>query len=342
VRRRQFNRLLGAGLGGMAIVPQWGFPSAAVIKPERLRPGDKVGFITPGSYATDDAIQKAYLNIESLGFSVKPGKHLRKLRGFTAGTDAERLEDLHAMFADREVRAIWCVRGGYGCTRLLPLLDFSLIRKNPKIFIGYSDITALLQAIHLNTGLICFHGPVAASNFTDYTKNQVEGLLSRAKDTHSIGLSAAHQEKTAPEYQPTVIRAGTGTGILAGGNLSIMAAMAGTPHAFNLKGKLVFMEEVEERPYRIDRMLTTLLQAADLGKAAGIALGVFSGCQPKQEERSLSLMETLQDRLGSLGIPLVYGLSFGHVADNCTFPVGIPATLDTETLRIQLAESPVL
>ena len=206
--RRHFHRLLGAGLAGTALSPLFSYPSTTLkrVKPERLRPGDTVGFITPGSYATDDAIQKAFLNVESLGLKVKPGKHLRALRGFTAGTDAQRLEDIHSMFLDSEVKAIWCVRGGYGCTRLLPYLNFDLIRQNPKIFIGYSDITALLQAIHLNTGLVCFHGPVAASNFTDYTKNQVEAILSNASDAYSILLSEAQAQKIAPEYKPYIIQ----------------------------------------------------------------------------------------------------------------------------------------
>lgn len=341
--RRQFHRLLGAGLTASALAPFLRYPSyPTLLKPTRLQPGDTVGFITPGSFATDEALQKAWTNIEKLGLKVKPGKNLRALRGFNAGTDAQRLEDIHQMFADPEVKAVWCVRGGYGCTRLLPFLDFNLIQQNPKVFIGYSDITALLHAIHLNTGLVCFHGPVAASNFTDYNLSELENLLFRASSRHTILMAEAQKEKAASEYQPSVIQRGSATGVLCGGNLSLMAAMAGTPHAFDLSGKLVFIEEVEERPYRVDRMLTTLLQASNLHKAAGIALGVFSACQPKPDERSLSLMETLQDRLGGLGMPVVYGLSFGHVAENCTLPVGIPATLDTATLSLQLEDSAVV
>ncbi len=341
--RRHFHRLLGAGLTASALAPFLRYPSSPTLtKPQRLQPGDTVGFITPGSYASDEALQKAWRNIESLGLKVKPGKNLRAQRGFNAGTDAQRLEDIHLMFADPEVKAIWCVRGGYGCTRLLPFLDYDLIRQNPKIFIGYSDITALLQAIHLNTGLIGFHGPVAASNFTDYNISQLENILFQASSRHSILLAEGQKEKTASEYQPSVIRAGRATGKLCGGNLSLMAAMSGTPNAFDLSGKLVFIEEVEERPYRVDRMLTTLLQASHLDKAAGIALGVFADCQPKPDERSLSLMETLQDRLGGLDIPVVYGLSFGHVADNCTLPFGIPATLDTTSMSLQLEDSAVV
>ncbi len=316
-------------------------PAQDLIKPVRLRRGDTVGFITPGSFAPDDAVQKAYQNMESMGLRVKPAKNLRAQRGFNAGTDAQRLEDLHDMFADPEVKAVWCVRGGYGCTRLLPLIDFDLIRRNPKILIGYSDVTALLQAIHLQTGLVCFHGPVASATFTDYAKTQLQAVLMQPTDGHVIRLAEGQKTKKEVEYQPLVIRSGTAEGTLAGGNLSLMAAMAGTPHAFDLRNKLVFVEEVEERPYRVDRMFTTLLQAANLQQAAGVALGVFNACHPKKDEPSLTLLETLQDRLGALGIPVVYGLSFGHVSDNCTLPVGIAAKLNADAFEIILSQAAV-
>lgn len=313
-----------------------------IIKPRRLRQGDTVALISPGSYAPDDAVQKAYLNLEGLGLKVKPGKHLRAQRGFTAGSDQQRLDDLHTAFADTEVSAVWCVRGGYGCTRLLPFIDYPLIRQNPKILIGYSDITALLQAIHLETGLVGFHGPVASATFTDYAKGQLVKLLMEVAPMHTITVADGQKEKQESEYQSVAIRRGEAQGVLSGGNLSLLAAMAGTPHAFDFTDKLVFIEEVGERPYRLDRMLTTLLQASNLHKAAGIALGVFTDCHPKKDELSLSLMDTLRERLEGLDIPVVYGLSFGHISDNCTLPVGIPASLDVHQRSIAILEAPVL
>lgn len=317
-------------------------PGSETVKPQRLRSGDTVGLITPGSFAPDDAVQKAYRNMESLGLKVKPSKNLRALRGFNAGTDEQRLEDLHDMFADPEVKAVWCVRGGYGCTRLLPYIDYDLIRRNPKIFIGYSDVTALLQALYLETGLTCFHGPVASATFTDYAKSHLVSLLMDGADSHVISVAKSQNGQKEPANQPAVLRGGRASGVLAGGNLSLIAAMAGTPHAFDLKDKLVFLEETTERPYRVDRMLTTLLQASNLKQAAGIAIGQFTDCNPKPDELSLSLVETLKDRLAGLGIPVVSGLSFGHVSDNCTFPVGIPATLDTENFEVSLQEAAVV
>ncbi len=348
MRRRHFHRILGAGVAGAALAP---FACAAVrdvpvsenvIKPRRLKQGDTVALISPGSYAPDDAVQKAYLNLEGLGLKVKPGKYLRAQRGFTAGSDQQRLDDLHAAFSDTEASAVWCVRGGYGCTRLLPFIDYPLIRQNPKILIGYSDITALLQAIHIETGLVGFHGPVASATFTDYAKGQLIKVLMEPAAIHTIPVAESQKEKKDSEYQPVTINEGKAEGILSGGNLSLLAAMAGTPHAFDFTNKLVFIEEVGERPYRLDRMLTTLLQASNLRKAAGVALGVFTDCQPKKDELSLSMMDTLRDRLEGLGIPVVYGLSFGHISDNCTLPVGISASLDVQQRSITILETPVL
>lgn len=312
------------------------------VKPRRLRSGDTVGLITPGSYLDDEGLQKAVTNLESLGLRVKMGAHLRAERGFTAGSDPERLADLHAMFADPQVAGVWCARGGYGCSRLLPAIDYKLIRRNPKVLVGYSDITALHQAIHRETGLVTFHGPVAASDFTDYTRAQVQALLFDGAGSHVIFLSEANRARTEPEFQPAVIAPGRARGVLAGGNLSLLSALAGTGYDLDAAGKLLFIEDVGEKPYRIDRMLTQLRQNTDLRRAAGIALGVFSDCEAKPGERSLTLLETLTDRLGDLGVPVVYGLSFGHIADQCTLPVGIAAELDVERMSVTVLEAGVM
>lgn len=344
MNRRRFSKGLAAGalglLGGGAAAA--GRPRPALVKPRRLQKGDTVGLITPGSYIDDEDLQKAVTNIESLGLRVKPGRHLRAQRGFTAGTDAQRLADLHAMFADEQVAGVWCARGGYGCSRLLPLIDYELIARHPKVFIGYSDITALLQAFFLKTGLVGFHGPVGASDFTDYTREQVTAVLMDPAPRHAIALAAANQAVKDDAYQLRVLRPGVARGPLAGGNLSLLAALAGTSYALQGAGQLLFIEDVGEKPYRIDRMLTQLRQAAGIGAAAGIALGIFADCEADPDDRSLTLLETLQDRLGDLGIPVVYGLSFGHIEHMCTLPVGLPAELDTATLTLTLQEAGVV
>lgn len=342
--RRTFTRRLGAGALALLAARRLGAVTEIkekLIKPKALKKGDTIGLITPGSYIDDEGLEKAVKNLEDMGFHVKTGRHIRAERGFTAGTDAQRLDDLHRMFADDGVAGIWCARGGYGCSRLLPYIDYRLIRRHPKVLIGYSDITALLQAIHRETKLVCFHGPVAASEFTDYTRSQVSALLMDGAGPHTIELSEANGAEEEPAFQPTIIRGGKAAGPLFGGNLSLLAALAGTNYRLDATGKLLFIEDIGEKPYRIDRMLTQLRQSARLSAAAGIALGVFADCEPAPDDRSLSLRETLQDRLGDLGIPVAYGLSFGHIDNQCTLPVGIPAELDAGNHRLTILERAV-
>lgn len=316
-------------------------------KPKRFKKGDTVGLISPGSYIDDEGLEKAVNNLESLGLKVKMGRHIRKLRGFTAGTDEERLEDLHHMFADPAVDGIWCVRGGYGSARLLPSIDYGLIKKNPKILIGYSDITALLQGIYSQTGLICFHGPVGASELTDFTRTHLLAVLFEGRSPHVINLPEVDtQEKEGEEVADNkpgsyVINPGKVQGVLAGGNLSLLAAITGTKYGLDIQGKLLFIEDVGEKPYRIDRMLTQLRQAYPLEKAAGIALGIFAACEADEGDRSLTLKETLLDRLAHLSLPVMYGLPFGHIDDHATLPVGIEAEMDTVNKTITLLESAV-
>ena len=314
-----------------------------IIKPKRLAKGDTVAVIAPSSGVAPEAFEKAVQNLSDLGFKTKTGKSARARTGFLAGTDRQRLDDLHQAFGDAEIKAVWCVRGGYGVSRFLPDLDFNLIKKNPKIFIGYSDITALHTAIHQNTGLVTFHGPVAASTYSDYVKNHVVNVLMNPSAPYKIELSPANIAKESNLFKTQTITPGKCRGELIGGNLSLLTALAGTPFALrNMKGKLLFIEDVGEQPYRIDRMLTQLRQTIDLRQLAGIALGIFEDCNPKDATASQSLIEVLKDRLGDLGIPVIYGLSFGHIRDQFTLPVGIEAELDTEKATMTFLETGVV
>lgn len=316
-----------------------------IIKPKRLTAGDTVALIAPSSSVSEEGFARALQTLKDLGLNVKIGPHTRNEKGFLAGTDQERLHDVHWAFGDAEVDAIWCVRGGYGLSRLLPAVDFGLIKKNPKIFIGYSDITALHLAISQQTGLVTFHGPVAASEFSEYTKKHAVNALMTPAAPYKIELSADNQTQaqTAPLFKTEVITPGRCRGPLVGGNLSLISAMAGTPYGLNHpKGKLLFMEDIEERPYRVDRMLTQLRQSVDLKALAGIALGVFEGCNPPSGRPSQTVQEVLRDRLGDLGIPVIYGLSFGHIRDQFTLPVGVEAELDTADATLTLLETGVV
>lgn len=314
-----------------------------IIKPKRLKVGDTLGVIAPSSALPEKTVTRAIENLTNLGFKIKLGKNVRAQNGYLAGTDTQRLEDLHWAFSDPDVDAVWCIRGGYGATRLLPNVDFKLIKKNPKIFIGYSDITALHVAIFQKTGLVTFHGPVGTSDYTDFTKPNVWNLLTNPTPQYQLINAEINAKNESNLFKTEVITAGKCRGQLIGGNLSLLSAMDGTPFALdNLKGKILFMEDIDERPYRVDRMLTQMLQSHDLSKLAGIALGIFEGCNPKTDENSLSLMDCLKDRLGNLGIPVIYGLSFGHISNQYTLPVGIEVDMDTETGILTLLDSAVL
>jgi muramoyltetrapeptide carboxypeptidase len=227
---------------------------------------------------------------------------------------------------------------------LLPDIDFEVIKKNPKIFVGYSDITSLHLAISQATGLVTFHGPGASSTFSDYTKSRVFDLLTGAAMPYKIELADGNREKgkSSPLFKTETIKKGKCRGRLIGGNLSLLAALAGTPYALrDLKAKILFIEDVNERPYRIDRMLTQLRQSADLKSVAGVALGIFDGCEPPNGKWSQTVQEVVKDRLGDLGVPVVYGLSFGHIRDQCTLPVGVEAELDADNATLTLLESAV-
>ncbi|MFN5364389.1 MAG: LD-carboxypeptidase [Bacteroidota bacterium] len=343
--RRDFLKLTGLA----ALMPEFsGFnmpASSSRIKrnpvlPKRLKAGDRVALIAPGSPPSDEKLALALSNLTSLGFQVREGAHLRKKNGYLAGTDADRLSDLHQAFSDPDIDAVWCARGGYGCARLLPGLDFNVIRDNPKVFIGYSDITALHIAIHQQTGLATFHGPVAVSDLPAVTLDHLSAVVLLGEAPHRI--QAAHDPLAPPHYQPFTIAPGRAEGTLTGGNLALLSALAGTPFAPVFKDKIVFIEDVGEKPYRIDRMITQLLQATDLRKAAGIALGIFDDCDPDPGSPSLTLRETLGLCLGNLGIPVFYGLPFGHIQGQCTLPYGVKAELNADVFSLVMPDSAVL
>ncbi len=351
MNRRTFNQNLSLGILGSSLLPgckvegqksPLPFPNPNnLVKPKRLKPGDTIGLITPGSFIPDKALEKAIANVKKLGFKVKQSKHLRALRGYTAGTDAQRLEDLHSMFEDPAIDAIWCARGGYGCTRILPMIDYDLISRNPKALIGYSDITALHNALLQKCNLVSFHAPVASSTMTSYAIEQFKAVLMEPQASYTIRRSSKNQEIKNDLYQSTTIVAGKVQGQLIGGNLSLLAAMAGTSFEIDATNKVIFMEDIEEKPYRIDRMLTQLRQSSKLSEAAGFALGIFADCVPEPEDRSLSLIETVEDRLKDLNKPTAYGLSWGHISNQATLPIGINVELDADRFTLTLLENGV-
>jgi muramoyltetrapeptide carboxypeptidase len=303
-----------------------------------------VGLVAPSGATNAAFVELRVRNLERFGFRVKVATHILATRGNTAGTVAERVSDLHAMFADPEVNAIWAVRGGSGASQLLPALDYGLIRRHPKIFVGYSDLTALHLAILRYSNLVTFHGPTASAAFSDYAATQLEAVLMNPRSETTIYMSSGNQREAekSNEFKLRTLTPGVAEGPLIGGNLSVLSAMIGTPYAPDWKGALLFLEEISEAPYRIDRMLTQLSQSRSFNDAAGIALGVFRRSVSNADgEPSLTLEQALDDHFSKLRVPALYGCSFGHIADNLTLPLGIRARLDTNAQTITLLEPAV-
>ncbi|MDB6067058.1 MAG: Peptidase LD-carboxypeptidase [Pedosphaera sp.] len=301
--------------------------------PKRLHTGDTIGLIAPASAPPDPkTIDRSIAALEEMGFRVKLGRNVRKRWGYLAGTDRERAEDLMKMFGDKKVNGIICARGGYGTARLLPLLDYGVIRTGAKVFVGFSDITSLHCAFLKKCGLVSFHGPMTSASLIeeDYPEFSQRSLLKAITDANPGGsICAGYTEKTV-----SILRGGKVSGELIGGNLSLLCTLIGTAFQPSFRGKILFFEDVDEKPYRFDRMLTHLANAGLLQQVAGIAVGVCHNCEdPKAKdagEYRQTLEDVLKERLLPLKIPVVSGLPFGHVRFNATLPVGGRAMLDAD------------
>ncbi len=301
------------------------------IVPQHLEPGDTVGLIAPASAPVSaDALDRSLALLQNLGFKPLLGRHTRQRHGFLAGPDRDRAGDLMRMFTNRRVRGIFCVRGGYGTARLLPLLDYSAIRRNPKVLVGFSDITSLQCALLKKSGLVTFHGPMTTSclikdNCTPFTRESLWRTITEPAAPGSI--RRGYRAKTI-----SIVRRGKVSGELIGGNLTILSALIGTPWQPDFRNRILFLEEVDEEPYSVDRLLTHLLNAGVLGAVAGVAVGVCSGCVDPKAKRAgeyrQSVEDVLQERLWPLKVPVAIGLPFGHGTNNATLPVGGRAMLD--------------
>jgi len=345
MRRRDFIKSVSTAAALTAIPKIYSavYPLSK-IKPPRLKAGDTLGLIAPGSYISEDELKESIGNLEKLGYKVVYNERILSKTGYFAGTDESRAEELNSMFADKKVNGIICARGGYGCVRILPMLNYNLIKNNPKVIIGYSDITALLNGINTETGLITFHGPVGISTFNEFSVTYFNEVLAHSEKDLVLISAKGEDQKDTDEI--TTIVSGKSVGELIGGNLSVLISLIGTKYDFDGEGKIIFLEEIGEEPYRIDRMLTQLIQSGKFDKAAGIAMGVFKDCEPKEKDpsfsTSFSLTEVLFDRLSNLSIPVIYGMSFGHIKNKFTLPIGIKAELDTVNQTITLLENSVI
>lgn len=314
-------------------------PAGGQLLPVPLNPGDTVGLVSPSS-AVDDSfkLQLAQEVLETLGFKVKPGTHYGDRRGHLAGTDAGRAGDINAMFADPEVRAVICVRGGSGAARLLPLLDYDAIRANPKALLGYSDITALHCAIQARTGLVTFHGPNGSGSWNSFNADQFRRLFFDRELVEYRNLQDAGDELVQRRDRTITISGGKARGQLVGGNLAVLTALAGSPYMPDFDGRILFLEDVSEAPYRVDRMFSTLKLMGALDRIAGFVWGTCADCDPRDGYGSLTIEQILDDHIRPLGIPAYRGAMIGHIRQQFIVPVGGMVEMDADAGTFRLLE----
>ncbi|GGK03684.1 putative murein peptide carboxypeptidase [Luteimonas terricola] len=307
--------------------------------PAPLNPGDTVALVSPSSPVDDSFnLQLAQEVMEALGFKVKAGAHYADRRGHLAGSDAGRAGDINAAFADREVKAVICVRGGSGAARLLPLLDYDLIRANPKVLLGYSDITALHNAINAQTGLVTFHGPNGSGSWNSFNADQFRRLFFERELMQYRNVADRGDELVQRRNRTVTITGGTAQGELVGGNLAVLTALAGSPYLPDFSGKILFLEDVSEAPYRVDRMLSTLKLMGALDRIAGFIFGECTDCDPGAGYGSLGLGQILDDYIKPLGIPAYRGAMIGHIRQQFIVPVGGRVELDAAAGSFRLLQ----
>ena len=302
-----------------------------LIKPHALKSGDTVAVV-----ASAAAIERAHLErgvnvLASMGFRVKVSERVLARAGILAGDDRDRASELQGYFADPEVKAIFSARGGYGCGRLLPILDFKAMAGTPKIFVGFSDATFLLNALVDFSGMVSFHGPMVAMDFA-------KGLSPRSFE-HLQGLLNGKIDSFELDARET-LHPGSAQGEVIGGCLSVVVAMIGTPYEPRFDGRILFLEDTGEKAYRIDRMLVQLRQSGALGRAAGIVFGAIRAIDGNEQETQL-IARFAAEQTAGLGCPVLYGIEAGHGTENFTIPFGVVARIDSAARRIIFTEPAV-
>ena len=327
-----------------ALLPFAGSSNAKSASQRRLLPiplnkGDTIGLVSPSS-ATDDSfdLQLAREAMEALGLKVKTGAHYADRRGYLAGSDADRAADINAMFADKAVKAVVCARGGWGAARLLPLLDYDTIRRNPKVLLGFSDITALHCGIHAMTGLVTFHGPTGSSSWNTFNADQFRRVFFDRELMLYQNKIDPGDELVARRNRPVTIAGGKARGELVGGNLTVLTALAGSQYLPDFSGKILFLEDVGEAPYRIDRMFSTLKLMGALDRIAGFVFGECTDCKPGDGYGSLTLEQILDDYIKPLKVPAYRGAMIGHIRQQFIVPIGGMMELDADAGSLRMLE----
>lgn len=308
-----------------------------LIKPAALQAGQTIGLIAPSSPCwVDEGIDQSIRLWESWGYHVVVAPHCRESVGYLAGADQSRASDVNAFFADPQIDAIFCIRGGYGASRMIEYLDWPLIRRNPKIFVGYSDITVLHTALQKEASMVTFHGPMPVSDmlsgFEEFSQRSLFATL--------LGQSCLTSNPS--QFPLKSLTPGTAEGVLCGGNLTLLHAMAGTAWDIDTRGKILFLEDIDEEPFDIDRMLTNLRLRGKLKDCAGFLLGEWTSCESRGSyQQSMTAEQVLEDLLIPLGKPILSGVRAGHCSPTLTLPLGVSVQVDASGLGWSVLECPV-
>lgn len=335
--RKQF--LKSTGLASLAIA---GFSKNTCASDSKVQPtlilsnaitwNSTIGLVAPASPVYDSSdFDEMLITLKELGFNLKLGKHVKDRYGYLAGKDEDRAADLMDMFKDDKVDAIICVRGGWGCNRILQLLDYEVIRNNPKPLVGFSDITSLHNAILTKSGVVTFHGPVGKSEWNPFTKASFEDVLIKKKK----GMYLLPEE----QEDAFTIESGKTEGNIVGGNLSVLVAMIGSEYLPDFNNKILFLEDVGEDIYRMDRMLTQLKISGILYQISGFIFGKCTNCDVG--ENSLTINQVFNDHIKPLGIPAFYGAMISHEAQNVTIPFGLRAKMDADKKQFEMLSNGV-
>lgn len=311
-------------------------PLPAPKYPRRLREGDLIGLFNPSGAVYERApYEQTRRAIEALGLRTREAPNARARYGHMAGTPQQRADDIHALLADPEVAGLLAITGGSGANRVLPLLDWALIARHPKFLGGYSDLTALINAVHAKTGLVTFHAPLGRSDWTPFSRAHFRAVAMQTEPC-TLPLTLPGE----PALEPVLtLRGGRARGPLVGGNLAVLTSLAGTPYLPAFDGAILFLEDVNEYVYRVDRMLSTLMLGGQLARVAGVVIGGFTNCGPSEGSfGTLTLDEVFDDYFGALGVPVFRGAPFGHVARKMTLPVGAVAEMDADAGTLRLLE----
>lgn len=343
MHRRSFTTALGATLAVASAAPGAAAQTATgLLRAPRLEPGDTIALINPSRAIHErEPYAIAIESLQALGFKVREAPNLRARYGHLAGTDRQRADDVNAMFADRGVHGILAMAGGSGGNRMLPLVDYELIRRQPKFLGGFSDLTALINAVYAKAGLVTFHAPMGVSEWNAFSVDHFKRTVMQGEAMLLANPKADDDALVARSGRISTIRGGTARGPLVGGNLAVLTAMAGSPYWPSFKGAILLLEDINEFIYRIDRMLSTLKLAGVLDQLAGVVLGAFTNCTPGDGYGTLTLDEVFDDYFKGLGIPVYRGAQFGHIQRKFTLPIGLPVEMDAAAGTIKYLSAAV-